>query len=387
MKSRRFLTTQAILLLIAGGLLWLAVRNVSWSELRGLLADFYWPDLWLLIVLDLCMLASLTARWWFVLDGFRYRIPYFRLVRYRTAVFGLSYITPGPQVGGEVLQVYFPAAHHGVPTAVSLAAASVDKTLDFLGTFTFLTMGVFMVFVGRHVISDVNTPLLLAVLPLLLIPGALVVQIWRGRHPISGMVLWVERLLPKRWRVRLRSHRWFQGLPSLHRFHETVFHSEDLIAWLCRTRPYEVLAAVFMTALAWVFTYAEFWVMVHALNLPLNRSQVLATMCLMYFALLMPMPGGLGAVEAALVLALTSFGYSPAQAISLGLLIRSRDLVAAGIGLLLGGTGGWRSRRRQPVPALEPGAAMPEAAVPEELPRASERTAGGARSEPAATPH
>lgn len=381
MRSRRFLTTQAILLLLAAGLLWLAVRNVSWHEVKGLLANFNWQYVWLLIVLDLGMLAALTARWWFVLNGFRYRIPFLRLVRYRTAVYGLSYITPGPQVGGEVLQVYFPTSRHGVPAAVSLATASVDKALDFLGTFTFLTIGVFVVFVGRHLVTEVNTPALLAVLPLLLIPGALIVRIWRGRHPISGMVLWVERLFPKAWRARLRAHRWFQGAPSLHRFHATVFHSEELIAWLCRTRPYEVLAAVLMTALAWVFTCAEFWVMVRAVNLPLGRAQVLATMCLMYFALLMPMPGGLGAVEAALVLALTSFGYSPAQALSLGLLIRSRDLIAAGIGLLLGGVGGRRSHKGPPDLSGERATAALEG-----VHRTDERNASRARSEPAIPP-
>jgi uncharacterized protein (TIRG00374 family) len=381
MRSRRFLTTQAILLAVAAGLLWLAVRNVSWQEVRGLLAAFNWSDLWLLIVLDLGMLTSLTARWWFVLDGFGHRIPFFRLMRYRTAVFGLSYITPGPQVGGEVLQVYFPAARHGVPTSVSLAAASVDKTLDFLSTFTFLAIGMFVVFIGQHLVSEVNTPALLALMSLLLIPGALIVQIWRGRHPISGMVLWLERLLPRAWRVWLRAHRWFQGVPSLHRFHETVLHSEDLIAWLCRTRPLAVLAAVLMAAVAWVFTYAEFWVMVHALNLPLPRAQVVATMCLMYFALLMPMPGGLGAVEAALVLALTSFGYSPAQAISLGLLIRTRDLIAAGIGLLLGGTGGWRPRKGWPAPPK-----LQAAIAPESPPRIEQPNGNGTRSKPAMTP-
>jgi uncharacterized protein (TIRG00374 family) len=359
MKSRRFLVTQTILLLIAAGLLWLALRNVSWSEVRGLLADFEWSALWLLIVLDLGMLASLTARWWFVLDGFRHRIPFFRLMRYRTAVFGLSYITPGPQVGGEVLQVYFPAARHDVPTAVALAAASVDKTLDFLGTFSFLAVGMFVVFVGQHLAAEINAPALLALMSLLLIPGALIARIWRGRHPISGMVLWVERLIPRSWRARLRVKRWLRGVPSLHRFHTTIFHSEDLISWLCRTRPASVLAAVGMTAAAWVFTYAEFSVMVYAVNLPLSRAEVTATMCLMYFALLMPMPGGLGAVEAALVLALTSFGYSPAQAISLGLLIRCRDLIAAGIGLLLGGLGGWR-RGKHRLAEAEDMAAVPE---------------------------
>lgn len=360
MNWRRILSTQAVLLVVALLLLWLALRTVSLPEVINIFRQFHFRDLGAIVLLDFCVLLVISARWWFVLDGFGYALPFLRLIRYRTAVFGLGYITPGPQLGGEVLQVYFPASRHKVPVAVALAAASVDKTLEMLGNFTFMVGGAFIVLIGQHLITDVNTSLVIALSSLLLLPLGLIIAIWRGKHPISGFVLWLERLAPVELRRRIRANRVLMHLPSLHRLHTTIHHSEDLTAWLCRTRPTMILLAIFMTFVAWCLIYSEFWVVAHALNLPLTRAEAVATLVLVYFAFLLPMPGGLGAMEAALVLALTSFGYAPAQAISLGLMLRGRDLTQAAIGLILGGIEGWR--QHESVVEQEP-RALPQATV------------------------
>jgi hypothetical protein len=67
------------------------------------------------------------------------------------------------------------------------------------------------------------------------------------------------------------------------------------------------------------------------------------------------MPGGLGAVEAAILLAFTTFGFSPSQAVSLALFIRVRDLTEAAIGLLLGGVA-W-NKTQMPAPETATAAA------------------------------
>jgi uncharacterized membrane protein YbhN (UPF0104 family) len=75
------------------------------------------------------------------------------------------------------------------------------------------------------------------------------------------------------------------------------------------------------------------------LNIQLNLWQALAALTASLLAFLTPLPGGLGALEASQVLALGALGYAPATAISLTLLMRARDLLNAGIGLLLAGKG------------------------------------------------
>lgn len=337
MRQRNLLVTQAILLGVAALLLWLALRTVSWGEIVSILREVNPRGLLLIALLDLGILFCITARWWLLLDGFGHRIPYWRAVRYRTTIFGLGYITPGPQVGGEVLQVYYPIQFHKVPLPVSLAAASVDKTLELVGSFTFIAIGSFAVLIGRHVISRVDVLAMGSLSLLLLVPLALIVQIWRGRHPFSGFVRWVEGILSHRRRAQLRQSPGFRNLPSLKRLELTLHHSEEIIASLHRTHPWKLVGVIVMTFLHWCFILTEFWTMTRVLGLPLQPGEAVGALVLVYFAALVPTPGGLGAVEAALVLAFTAFGYTAGQAMSLALLMRARDVTQMLIGLLLGG--------------------------------------------------
>jgi uncharacterized protein (TIRG00374 family) len=352
MSRRRALVTQAGLLLIAGLLLWLALRGVSWSEVLDILRMIDPRELVAIVLLDLGILFCISARWWVLLRGFDQRVPYLSIVRYRTTVFGLSYITPGPQVGGEVLQVYYPSQLHQVPIPVSLAAASVDKTMEWVGNFTFIVIGGFVVLIGQRMISEADALALGLISLLLLIPLAVIVQIWRGRHPISGFLEWIERILPHRHRAQLRETPVFRSLPRLARLKRTLYHSEDITASLWRTRPWTLVAALVFTLMTWAFILSNFWLMTQALGLPLSPAQAAGALVLVYFAFLLPVPGGLGAMEAALVLAFTSFGYTATQALSLGLLMRARDIAQAVIGLLVGGVF-WNRRPELPPEATE----------------------------------
>lgn len=338
MKDRRSLfSTQAILLLVAFVLLWLAVRNVAWDQVIETLRQLDFVDILALIAIDLCVLLAISVRWWLLLFGFGYRLPLRKLIRYRTTVTGLSYITPGPQVGGEVLQVYYPVHDHGVPTAVAVAVASVDKTLEFVVNFTFIASGTLFALIGEHMIANLDAPLMLGLTALLLIPIGVIIAVARGRHPLSSMVSGLTRTIPARWRARLRALPLLRNLPATRRFLHTLRHTEDLIAWLFRTRPWILVLTVVVAFLAFVLILFQFWVMLQALNLPLSRGQAIASLVLVYFSFLLPVPAGLGAMEASLVLAFSAFGLAPAQAVSLGLLMRVRDLAEAGIGLALGG--------------------------------------------------
>lgn len=338
MKARRsLLSTQALIILIALGLLWLAIRDVAWNEVLATLRQIDLLDLVVLAVVDLCLLLTISGRWWLLLYGFGYRLPLRRLVRYRTTVTALSYITPGPQVGGEVLQVYYPVHDHGVPTAVAVAVASVDKTLEFVVNFTFIASGTMLVLIGQHLIAGVDAPIMLALTALLLLPIGVIVAVARGRHPLSGLVEGITRLLPQAWSARLRRLPLMRNLPATRRFLQGLRHTEDLIAWLFRTRPWVLLFTVLVAFLALGLILVEFFLMLRALSLPLTGSQAIGALVLVFFSFLLPVPAGLGAMEASLVLAFTAFGYAPAQAVSLGLLMRARDLAQAGIGLVLGG--------------------------------------------------
>ena len=333
--------SQIIVAAVALVLLWFVLRSVSWPEVIETFRNLSWP--WIVGVAIITFVAHMvvSARWWFLLWGFGYKLPFWRTVRYRASVYALSYITPGPQVGGEVLQVYYPTKNHMVPTAASITAMTVDKSLEFLGNFSFIIVGIIVMLVGQRVVSGADLYAMVVVSTLMLVPAVFLVFVARGRHPLSAMVRGTRSIIPASIRGWLR--RTFPSLPNLEHMIATIYHSEELMAWLWGHRKSAILMALFLTVIALILVAVDFWMIAESIGMGLTKTQTIGTMVMVYFAYLLPVPGGLGAIEAAVVLSFTTFGYNTTQALSVALLMRVRDTVQAGIGIALGGFDSLRS--------------------------------------------
>ena len=79
------------------------------------------------------------------------------------------------------------------------------------------------------------------------------------------------------------------------------------------------------------------------LNIHLPFWKMAAGWMMGWISLVMPLPGGLGALEASQVFALGRFGISAGAALGVALLMRGRDLLIAGTGLILAGRG-WKRK-------------------------------------------
>jgi len=73
-------------------------------------------------------------------------VPYFPLLAVRVAVFGVSYFTLGPQIGGEPLQVLALQRKYGLTYTRATASVLMDKLLEFLVNFLLLAVGLTAVF-------------------------------------------------------------------------------------------------------------------------------------------------------------------------------------------------------------------------------------------------
>jgi uncharacterized membrane protein YbhN (UPF0104 family) len=82
---------------------------------------------------------------------------------------------------------------------------------------------------------------------------------------------------------------------------------------------------------------AEWALALRFLDINLTAAEVIAVVTAARLALFVPLPGAAGALEAGLVLALTTLGVEAAQALSLAVVIRVRDVAFGAVGLWLGG--------------------------------------------------
>ena len=156
--------------LLSVALLVWVIRLVPLDEVLAALRQLRSGEIAALIVANAVVLLAITARWGLLLRGQGYGVPFAALFGYRLAVFGLSYFTPGPHVGGEPLQVLLVEREHGVPRSVALAAVALDKAIEFGVNFTFLLLGVAAVLRWRIVPADVGRQALGLVAALLALP-------------------------------------------------------------------------------------------------------------------------------------------------------------------------------------------------------------------------
>lgn len=88
----------------------------------------------------------------------------------------------------------------------------------------------------------------------------------------------------------------------------------------------------------------EYALMTSFLGIHLTFWKTIAAWAAGWMAFLMPLPGGLGALEASQVFVLDRFGIRNAVAVSLVLLMRGRDLLIGGLGLLMAETASWKKK-------------------------------------------
>jgi uncharacterized protein (TIRG00374 family) len=313
----RLVATYSLLAL----LLYFALRNAPFLEIWKALAQLRLSQLALLFVLNALVILFTTARWWVIVRAENPAIPFLPLVRYRLSVFGLSYFTPGPQVGGEPLQVFYLQRNHGISFARATAAVIMDKLLEFLANFLLIGIGLAAA-VRVGLISQNGAQTFGSLLPLAVILGWPIIHLillYRGRYPISSF---------------LRSLAFLIGNPAWVRL---IIVAERMAAAFTRRRLGSLLSALGFSLLAWAGMAVEYFLIASSLNADLSFEQTLAALTAALFAFLLPLPGGLGALEASQVYALTALGYAPAIGISLSLVMRGRDILNGGIGLLLAG--------------------------------------------------
>lgn len=266
----------------------------SWSAVRQLDA----AAVGALAVVNLVALVVFGVRWWIILRALGHPIGLASASLYRLAAFGFSYFTPGPQIGGEPVQVLLAEKRHGVPRDVAIGSVGLDRLFDGVVNLAFLAA-------SALVVADSGTTLGLAVLVLL--PVGYLLALVVGKRPLSALFN-----------------------------RDVVRDSEEQAGRFCRERPGSLALAIVASFASWAVLLLEYWLLAYFLGMPLSASQLLLGLAAARVAYLLLFPAGLGVLEVGQVAAVRAMGFSAALGLSLSLVIRFRDVLTASIGLWLG---------------------------------------------------
>jgi glycosyltransferase 2 family protein len=311
----------AAIYLVLGALLWWALRNAPLSEIWLALRALQLWQIALLAALNALIYVLVTARWWLVIRAESKNVSLIPLIGVRVSVFGISYFTLGPQVGGEPVQVLYLQRRYGLTVTHATATVIMDKLLEFLANFALLALGLTAVFQAGILAGDGGPAIasLLGLMVLVTWPLIHLILLYNRIHPLSALM---------------------DALQAIHKGGKTarfVRAAEHLAGRFCRRHPRNLLAALAVSLLAAAGIVGEYALMASFLQVKLPFWQMVAAWTAGWLAFLVPLPAGLGALEAGQVFALGMFGYPAPVAIGLVLLIRGRDILIGALGLLMAG--------------------------------------------------
>jgi glycosyltransferase 2 family protein len=309
------------LILLSIALLWWAVREIPIPEIFATLLRLSPIALLGLALLNVLILLLFTGRWWIVMRALGYRLPFLSLTFYRLAGFGISYFTPGPQVGGEPLQIHLLHRRHRVTGASAVAGVSLDKLIELLANLSFLIFGLILVFRGQLLSS--SRLLLLLSTGLLTLPIIYISLLRLSSRPVAWFLMQLS-FLGQLW-------------PAFERARHQVISVEEQVSALVRHKPKALIGALLLSFATWILMIFEYWLTIRILGVYMQPAQVIAALTAARLAFLLPVPAGLGVLEAGQVAAMHLLGFDPVVGISASLLIRARDITLGAVGLWFGG--------------------------------------------------
>jgi len=317
-KLKHWARSIAVYFLLAA-LLFFALRNAPLTEIWLALKKLHLWQIITLFGINVIIYLLISLRWWLIVHAEKKDISFLPLLAIRVAVFGVSYFTLGPQVGGEPLQVLYLQRNYGMTYTRATSTVVMDKLLEFLANFILLSFGLTAILQAGILSANGSRSILSlsALIILLLWPPTHIFFMYNGKYPISAF---------------LRKF-------SNSKFVRFVAASERMAGTFCRRHLSSLAAAIFVSVLAALGMVIEFFLITSFLGIRLSFWQTIAAWTAGWLAFLVPLPGGLGALEASQVFALGAFGISAAPAIGVTLLIRARDLLIGGLGLILAGRG------------------------------------------------
>ena len=312
--------SRGLLIIVLLVLLYFAFHNAPLIQIWNALHQLQLWQIILILAIDLIIYLFVTARWWLIVQAENKNISYLPMIGVRVSVFGISYFTIGPQVGGEPLQVIYLQRKYGLTYTRAASTVVMDKLLELLANFILLVFGLTGI-VQAGILSRNGSPPLVS----LIVLSALVA--W----PLIHIILLYKKIYPLS--ASLQKMSFIQNTKAV-RF---IRAAEHLAGRFCQRQTRALFAALLVSLIAAMGMVSEYFLMTSFLQIHLSFWQTVAAWTASWLSFLVPLPGGLGALEASQVFALGFFGISAASAIGVTLVMRARDLLIGGLGLLLAG--------------------------------------------------
>ena len=269
-----------------------------------------------LFLVNLVILFLAVKRWQIISQIFGVEISFARLFIIRQAGSTFSFVTPGPQFGGEPLQALWLNRDQGIPLDNTIASIGADRFIEIFINFSFLFLGILLVIQG-NIEADLSSAGFFVSLSLICLITLLSLLFYKHRFIVSSLFS-LYRLVFQKTSDKDQEQR--------------ITTSISVIFSRIEKEKLKVSFAIVIGAFGWLALIFELYLMMRALNLTLDLYEIVFVMLGIRIALLMPIPGGVGTIETSLIWSFGILGLSLVGAAGVIALNRIRDLIILALG-------------------------------------------------------
>ncbi len=307
-----------LLLLIGLGILFALIANEGVRNVVATITAFGLGAFVLYVMISLMNFALYVYRWRVIVNkGLPpdHKLSFLRLYLHRMSGYAFMYLLPLSFFGSEPIRVGL-LHEDGVPLEHATSSVVIDLAFETTAFILFIAIGLVLAVVEG--VSLGNTGLVASVA--LGLFAVIIGSFYYATVSGKGFFGPLFRLL---------------GLHRFKRLHgaeDWLKRMEGQMTGFLRDKPLMILWLLFLSFLMISFRVFENWFIAHFLGVSLNFTQALLSSTIPGFVLLLPVPGGLGFLEASNTGLFALLGVT-INALALVLIIRLRDLVFMAIGL------------------------------------------------------
>lgn len=276
------------------------------------------------VALNLIVMALSTLRWHSLITALSGAVGFFALVLIRLGGQTISFVTPGPQFGGEPLQIFWLYKQQGLALHKAVLSLGLDRFYELWVNFAVLLLGAMLLLLSPNFGFADWGQIALVLLGLLILISFLFIALMRRPQ-------WMTR------RLRPLLENWLRH-PRLARLNAHREAFEDDVRELLKNHRRVLLQALTLSLVTWGFILAELWLLLGFAQVEVELRGFTLIAVSIRLAMLLPLPGGIGTIEAALIWSTQLLGFEISDALVLIALMRVRDalLLCAGATSLIG---------------------------------------------------
>ncbi|MEX0739716.1 MAG: lysylphosphatidylglycerol synthase transmembrane domain-containing protein [Pseudohongiella sp.] len=315
-------------------LLWpVALALVTWTlsqmplagigDTLGALSWYQWL-VWTLV--NVLVIVVSTERWRRLGRMLGEAPGFFQMLLIRQAGQTVSFITPAPHFGGEPFQIYWLYKRAGMSIHRAVLSLALDRFYELWINFLMLMLGVSLILLVPQtavLATDPDNNWQMILLLLLALLAAL------------STIAWLLVRQPALLSARLENvgARWLSS-PRLAALGEHWHSLGSDIRTVVSTQKPALLNALFLSLVGWGLMIFEVWLVLSFFDIRLDAVALAQIMVAMRLALLLPLPGGIGTLEAAVLWSFQSLSLPVDAALGLIALMRLRDVIVLISGVL-----------------------------------------------------